>query len=175
MQTGRKASEAPRWRAWVMAAGLMLGCCAAAWASALQPQDGVQVGIAPDAPRALTAAQLAALPQHTTATATPWTDGVAQFSGPLVSDVLKAAQITITKGMVVQAEALNGYVIDIPAEDFVRWPVILAYAMDGKALTRRDKGPLWIVYPRDSDKVLQDAKYDHRWAWQLRQLRVKAQ
>ncbi len=40
------------------------------------------------------------------------------------------------------------------------------------ALTRRDKGPLWLVYPRDNDAVLQDAKYDHRWAWQLSQLLV---
>lgn len=154
--------------------GLLVGG-AAAWASPVQPQAGVQIAAAPDALRELSAAQLAALPQRTTATATPWTDGVAQFSGPLVADVLKAAQVNITKGMVVQAEALNGYVIDIPAEDFERWPVILAYSMDGKQLTRRDKGPLWIVYPRDSDKVLQDAKYDHRWAWQLRQLRIKAQ
>ena len=172
---GYKAFGLQQWRALVVAVGLMVGWGAHAWADGLQPQAGLQVISAAAAPLDLSAAQLAALPQHTTATSTPWTDGVAQFSGPLVADVLKAAQITITKGMVVQAEALNGYVIDIPAEDFVRWPVILAFSMDGKQLTRRDKGPLWIVYPRDGDKVLQDAQYDHRWAWQLRQLRIKAQ
>lgn len=174
MQT-RNTYKGQGWRAMVAGVVLLAGFCNPAWANMPQPQAALQVGIATAKPVELSPQQLAALPQHTTVTATPWTDGVAQFSGPLAVDVMKAAGVALAKGMVVQAEALNGYVIDIPAEDFLRWPVILAFTMDGKPLTRRDKGPLWIIYPRDSDKVLQDARYDHRWAWQLRQLRIKTQ
>jgi hypothetical protein len=50
---------------------------------------------------------------------------------------------------------------------------ILATKMDGHVLTIRDKGPLWIVYPRDAYKVLQDAKYDYRWVWQLNKIHVE--
>jgi hypothetical protein len=37
----------------------------------------------------------------------------------------------------------------------------------------RDKGPLWIAYPRDFNKVLQDSRYDARWVWQLNKLHVE--
>lgn len=171
---GRIFDNASRWRIAAATAVLVAAGWGPAWAQALLPQAALQVGASAAALVELSPQQLATLPQHTTATTTPWTDGVARFSGPLARDVLQAAGIKLRKGMVVQAEALNGYVIDIPAEDFERWPVILAFSMDGKQLTRRDKGPLWIIYPRDSDKDLQDVKYDHRWAWQLRQIRVKA-
>ena len=138
------------------------------------PAGGLTVMQAGQPEAVLSPAQLAALPQHTTVTATPWTDGVKTFRGPLVSDVLKAAGVSVAPGMVAQAQALNGYVVEIPAEDFARWPVILAFSMDGQTLTRRDKGPLWVVYPRDSDPQLKDAKYDHRWAWQLKQISVQS-
>ena len=154
-------------------AAAFLGVTAAEAADALQPSGALQVQAGTAAVVTLTSAQIAALPQHRIATATPWTDGVKQFQGPLVAEVLKAAGIELSTKMIVQAQALNGYVIDIPAADFLRWPVIVAFAMDGKALSRRDKGPLWIVYPRDSSQELQDAKYDHRWAWQLKQITVK--
>ena len=163
--------------------GLLLVCVQPVWAQGtaasaatagsvgLQPHGALSVQYRGAAKR-LSAEQIAALPQSTTVTATPWTDGVSRFTGPLARDVLQAAGVRITPGMTVQAQALNGYTVSIPAQDFQRWPVVLAFSMDGKALTRRDKGPLWIIYPRDSDTVLQDAKYDHRWAWQLSQLLV---
>lgn len=148
-----------------------VGADMAAGSGGLQPQGALSVQFRGAVMR-LSAEQLAALPQRTTATATPWTDGVSRFTGPLARDVLEAAGVRITPAMVVQAQALNGYTVRIPAQDFQRWPVVLAFSMDGKALTRRDKGPLWIIYPRDSDTVLQDARYDHRWAWPLSQLIV---
>jgi hypothetical protein len=45
--------------------------------------------------------------------------------------------------------------------------------MDGQTLSRDDKGPLWIVYPRDDHEALQDIRYDYRWVWQLYQLDVQ--
>lgn len=134
------------------------------------PAGDLQVMQAGGKTVSLSARQLADLPQQNVKTATQWTDGVKVFQGPLVTDVVKAAGFQLTADMTVRAVALNGYEVDIPAGDFLRWPVILAWSMDGKVFTRRDKGPLWVVYPRDSDKSLHDAKYDHRWAWQLRQL-----
>ena len=164
-----------RWRALARRCALVFAALCAgtqAWAIAALPTGSLGVQLASQPAVTLDAEQLAALPQHTIESATPWTDGVKHFQGPLVTEVMQAAGLKLAVGMTVQARALNGYVVEIPAEDFLRWPVILAWTMDGKVLTRRDKGPLWVVYPRDSDRKLRDAKYDHRWAWQLQHMTV---
>lgn len=123
---------------------------------------------------ALTESQLAAMPQHRTNTATPWTDGVRQFEGPLMRDVLALSNASADNAASVTARALNDYEVDIDVGDFFTWDVILARTMDGEPLPRSQFGPLWIVYPRDQKKVLQDSRYDHRWAWQLSELRVNS-
>ena len=76
-------------------------------------------------------------------------------------------------GKTVTASALNDYTIDIPMEDFVRYDVLVATHMNGERLQPSDKGPFWIVYPRDGHSDLQDIRYDYRWVWQLIQLKIK--
>jgi hypothetical protein len=76
------------------------------------------------------------------------------------------------KGQAIRASALNDYVDIIPFEDLQFQP-LLAMRVNGRVMTMRDKGPLWIVYPRDDYKVLQDARYDTRWVWQLNKLHIE--
>ena len=57
--------------------------------------------------------------------------------------------------------------------DFERFDVLVATHMDGERLLPSDKGPLWIVYPRDAHTELQDIRYDYRWVWQLVELEVR--
>jgi hypothetical protein len=76
------------------------------------------------------------------------------------------------KGEKMTALALNDYEIVIPFED-LRFEPLIAMKADGQVLKIRDKGPLWIVYPRDDYKVLQDIRYDSRWVWQLNRLRIE--
>jgi hypothetical protein len=45
--------------------------------------------------------------------------------------------------------------------------------VEGKVLTIRDKGPLWIVYPKDAHEVLNDVQYYARSVWQLNKLHVE--
>lgn len=123
-----------------------------------------------DAPVALTRADLAAMPEVTIETSTVVTDGVHSFTGVLMRELLEQVGAT---GETATAMALNGYIVDIPVSDFTDYDVILAYAMDGEAMTRDDKGPLWIVYPRDDHAALQDIRYDYRWAWQLYRLDLR--
>ncbi|WP_445504137.1 molybdopterin-dependent oxidoreductase [Microvirga sp. G4-2] len=75
-------------------------------------------------------------------------------------------------GKTIKATALNAYQISIPMED-LQFEPILAMKVDGRVITARDKGPLWIAYPRDAHPVLQDAKYDSRWVWQLSRLHIE--
>ncbi len=89
---------------------------------------------------------LEAVGKTTTVTSTAWTEGKSTFEGVLLSDLMKRVGAS---GKTAVAIALNDYKVDIPVEDFVRYPVILAYRMDGERLKIRDKGPLWIIYPQD--------------------------
>lgn len=115
-------------------------------------------------------AALRALPQATLATSTVVTDGTQRFTGVLMRDLL---DLVGAQGELVSASALNDYVVDIPVSDFRDYDVILAYAMDGVPLDRADKGPLWIVYPRDDHAELQDIRFDYRWVWQLSGLDIR--
>lgn len=111
--------------------------------------------------------RLQALPQREVVTHTSVTDGPQSFVGPLMRDLLQDAGVT---GGTVLAVALNDYEIDLPVTDFARYDVIAALEMNGIDLTPRDKGPIWIVYPRDAHRELQDIDYDYRWVWQLTRL-----
>jgi hypothetical protein len=76
-------------------------------------------------------------------------------------------------GSRINAIALNNYSALIPFEDIGRYNPLLALEMNGKRLRVRDKGPLWIVYPRDDHAELQGDRHNDRWVWQLMRLEVQ--
>jgi hypothetical protein len=115
-------------------------------------------------------AMLAALPQRTVVTHTPWHQGAQTFAGPLLRDLLGLAG---ADGRTLVAVALNDYRCEIPADDGVQFDVLLARLHNGEAMRIRDKGPLFIVYPFDSDPQLRSERYYARSAWQLRSLIVQ--
>lgn len=119
---------------------------------------------------ALTRADFLELSQYQIITTTSVTDGAQTFEGFLIRDLLQAFD---ADGEVVVARALNDYQIEIPISDFERFDVIGALSMGGVPLSPRDKGPIWIVYPRDDHPELQDIRYDTRWVWQLVSLHVQ--
>lgn len=75
------------------------------------------------------------------------------------------------RGGAIRASALNDYEIDIPWDD-LKYDPLVAMAVDGQPLKVRDKGPLWIVYPRDDHSALRDDIHDSRWVWQLNRLQI---
>ncbi|MCO6402110.1 oxidoreductase [Aurantimonas endophytica] len=114
-------------------------------------------------------AMLEALGTVSFQTRTPWRDGVTTFEGVLLETLMTAVGAT---GETVTATALNDYVTVIPISDFTRFGPILALKRDGEYMTIRDHGPLFIVYPYDSDPELQSQTYFSRSVWQLRSLVV---
>lgn len=113
---------------------------------------------------------LEALKQHQIRTTSVWTDGVGTFEGPLLCDLLDRVGAT---GETLMARALNDYAVEIPIEDCRKYPVLLALKRNGRDLHRRDKGPIWIVYPRDDHPELQSEQINTRWVWQLERLEVR--
>lgn len=163
------------WVALVLGVGLaVLPLCAQALD---KPTDKVvltiagQVSIANDGKTAVFSMQmLEKLPQRTVVTKSPWYPTGAEFTGPLLRDVLAAAG---AKGDKLTAVALNDYKTEIPFEDAVKHDVILARLMNGKPMPVREKGPLFVVYPLDSKPELQSQTYYNRSAWQLARLIVQ--
>jgi hypothetical protein len=115
-------------------------------------------------------AMLGQLPQHRVFTKSPWYPEGAEFSGPLLRDVLNAAGASGTR---ITAYALNDYKTEIPFDDATQYDVILARLMNGKAMPIREKGPLFIVYPFDSTPALHSQVYYNRSAWQLMRLKIE--
>lgn len=115
-------------------------------------------------------AMLERLPQTTFSTRTPWYSQARRFTGPLLRDVLRAAG---AQGSLLRARALNDYRVDIPFDDAQRFDLIIARLLDGAPMPVRDKGPLFVVYPFDSEPELRNAVYYSRSAWQLRSIEVR--
>ena len=114
-------------------------------------------------------AMLAALPQHTFETSTPWTEGVSHYSGPLMRDLLALVSADFEA---VQVSALNGYEAEIPVSDFNEYDVILAMKKNGEAIPVREYGPLWVLYPFDQDEALLSEKIRFRAVWQVMHINV---
>lgn len=103
-------------------------------------------------------------------TSTSWTDGATLFEGVPASDVLHAVG---AHGTVATATALNDYIIEIPVTDFERYGVLFALSMNGVELTARNRGPIWVVYPRDDFPELRNPTADAKWIWQLVKIDIK--
>lgn len=113
----------------------------------------------------LTAKDLADLPQVTVVTQNEFTNGKVTFRGPLARDVLE--RLAIDHVDTVRFIAANDYYVDVPTSDFQKYDVILATEADGKTLSRRDKGPIWLIYPISDHPELQDPLYIKRLIWQV--------
>lgn len=110
-------------------------------------------------------ADLLALPQHTIVTETDFTDGSTEFSGPLARDVLRLAGVSEATSLTMTA--VNDYSIDVPFEDLDRYGVVMALSMNGDRLTRRNRGPIWLMYPVDQTAEEQREAINSRLIWQL--------
>lgn len=103
-------------------------------------------------------------------TETPWYPGPVKFEGVSLN---KLMQRVGAKGQTLSVIALNDYSSDIPFEDFQKYNVILALKQNGDYMSVRDKGPIFIMYPFDSDSVLKHQTYYGRAVWQVSKIVVK--
>ena len=114
-------------------------------------------------------AMLEALSQHSFTTKTPWFKEARKFTGPLLRDLLA---LVGAHGNTLRLTALNDYRIDVPADDAKHFEVTLARLVDDRPITVREKGPLFMIYPFDSEASLRNALYYSRSVWQLKTIDV---
>lgn len=155
-----------------------LGCAALVGLAALAPaasalaQAAALRLVAADSARTLDLSidELAEMAQVTVLTENEFAEGVVAYRGPLVRDVL--ARLGLDGLDFVRFVAANDYYVDIPTEDFRTYDAILAMEADGQRLSRREKGPLWLMYPISDHPALRDPIYLRRLIWQV--VRIEA-
>jgi len=114
----------------------------------------------------LTLSEITAFEPDVLRTTTIWTDGEIEFKGVRLEKLF--ALIGLKTPARVRCKALNEYAIEVPMSDTERTTVLVAFAQDGAFMRVRDKGPLWIIYPRESG--IRDAA--DKMIWQLRSMKA---
>ena len=102
-------------------------------------------------------------------TMTPWYDAPMTFEGVSLDRLMRVVGAT---GDQLRAKALDDYTTEIPIADFATFHPILALRRNGEYLPIKDKGPLFIVYPFDSDPQLKHQRFYSRSAWQVVRMTV---
>lgn len=110
------------------------------------------------------------LPQVTIVTESEFSDEAVSYRGPLVRDLL--AHLGLEEAETIRMTAANDYYVDIPTSDFRQYNAVLALEVDGERLSRREKGPLWLMYPISDHSELRSEVYNARLIWQV--VRIEA-
>lgn len=117
-----------------------------------------------------TLTQLLQLPQHDIDTKLPWTSENNIYTGPYLADVLQAAQV---KGQWLRFDALDYYNVSLNYQSIKKFNPILALKQDGKLLTIRTKGPIWLILPVNQHTELNAAIYNDYMIWHLVKIAVQ--
>ena len=112
--------------------------------------------------------QLQALPQKAFKTKHTWATVVQEFSGPLLTDVI---QQICPQAKEVYLRSLDQYSVTIDFQKVVKYEAILALTIDGKPLTVREKGPIWLMINTD-DLNIAARTLDNMLVWQLYYIQV---
>lgn len=97
-------------------------------------------------------------------TGTIWTEGTSEFQGVELAQLMEHLG---ADGSILRLTALNDYAVDIPMSEAVTGGPLLAMHMDGRELSPRDKGPLWMVYPYDVNPAYKNEVSYSRSVWQV--------
>lgn len=122
-----------------------------------------------DDPIEVTISELKQLPSYVITTNNPWEEGQHHYKGFNPNELLAQQNM---EGIVIRLTAYNQYITEIPLEDFSNGQAIIAYEMDGKAISVRHKGPLMVIYDFDRYPELKAETYYGRSIWQIYKLQV---
>jgi hypothetical protein len=121
-------------------------------------------------------ATLAALPSVTIKPTLEYDNKPHVLSGPLLADVLKAAQVSPSATKLAM-RAVDGYSPSISISDARKYRFIVALYLDGKPMALGGLGPLWGIYDADRFADMAAKPVDQRFAlcpWALYHIDVQA-
>ncbi len=117
-----------------------------------------------------TRSALEAMPQQVIRTGNDYIDAPADFWGPLAHQVVDLIAHAGAKH--ARLIAANDFFAEVEIAELERYGAILALSMNDNPLSRRDKGPIWVMYPMDSYPELKDSSYNNRLIWQLKAIEL---
>lgn len=115
-------------------------------------------------------AALAALPQTEFETQTPWTQGMHRYRGPTLAGLLVAQGVKSVSA--IEVFALNGYQQRVDLSLFDQVPLTLVRYQDDQPLTRRNKGPLWLLVPFSDHPELNVSAVHNSMVWQVTRIEI---
>ena len=122
------------------------------------------------------------LPQTSMNSAIEYDDQRHELRGPLLETVLQASGLDISKALAenhwITLQAIDGYRVQMPLTQALRWRYLLATQMDGQALPLGGLGPLWAMFdPQTLSKsdASSDKKPFTQAAWGLYYIRISAE
>ena len=107
-------------------------------------------------------ADLETFPTYQIETTTPWRDEPTVFEGILLTDLLEAHGLLDAPSIRVVAE--NDYTTSIGREVWEAAPILVATRVNGRAHSRRNRGPIQFVVEK-SDYDQQDAVTEDHLVW----------
>ncbi len=122
------------------------------------------------APMAFTLADLEAMGATKVVTHTPWHEGAPAFEGVLARTLMKKVGAT---GDRVAIAALDNYSVTVPIADFDDHGVVFAYALNGTPMSVEEQGPLFLIYPFDTEPALANETYYSRSIWQIARITIE--
>ena len=118
---------------------------------------------------ALDRAALSDIQQDEFTTSTIWTDGPQTFRGVRLATLLEHVGV---EGAQLQLVAANGYRVERDLEGMLAEDALIALERNGRQMSLREKGPVWLVYNYDSDTRLQTEVIYANSIWQLDRIEV---
>ncbi|MFW8636119.1 oxidoreductase [Cribrihabitans pelagius] len=113
---------------------------------------------------------LRAMDTVTFETETIWTTGPQRFTGvPLAALAARLGG----EGSTVLAKAVNDYAVEIPLPAPGEDGPMVAFERNGAEMPLRGKGPLWVVYPYDSNPAFRTEEVYSRSIWQLDRIELR--
>ncbi|WP_245776356.1 oxidoreductase [Thalassovita taeanensis] len=103
-------------------------------------------------------------------TNTIWTEGPQKFTGVPLKALVAYVD---AQGATLRATAINDYAVDIPVDSLADDGPIVAYFLNDVPMSVREKGPLWVVYPYDSNDDYRNEVIYSRSVWQLDRIVIK--
>jgi len=120
-------------------------------------------------PIELDIASLVELEATVITTKQPWTKKPAQYTGVRVNTLLESIGALSNQ---FEAMAGNDYKYTLSDIDFDKYPIIIAYKIDGEFVDARQLGPLLIVFPFDDYPELLNERNKAASVWQLTKMLI---
>lgn len=156
-----------------MIAHAIIFVCCLGFAGVVSAQEGAITLYGPDegAARTITIDEMRGQELVQISTTTPWTEGIQEFVGIPVSSLLDGVSGTFE----LTLTAINDYTVTIPSSGIDPMVPVIAFERNGEAMSVRDKGPFWLIYPFDDTPEFRTESMLSRSIWQLSKIEIVLQ